>query len=65
MRFPDWLDADPPRQRKVAKHFGLTVSAISQWRTNGVPRGRMLSVRKLSKGAVTLDEMVGHKKAAA
>jgi hypothetical protein len=41
-------------------HFGVSISAITQWRTNGVPVDRMLEVRALSGGAVSLDEMVVH-----
>jgi DNA-binding transcriptional regulator YdaS (Cro superfamily) len=42
----------------LAQHFGLTQSAVSQWRTNGVPPHRMKAVRDYTGGAVTLDEML-------
>lgn len=42
----------------MAEHFGLTQSAVSQWRTNGVPPARMKAVRDFTGGAVTLDEML-------
>ena len=58
MNFPDWLDAAPGRLTSTAAHFGLTSSAVSQWRANGVPLGRMKAVRDLTGGEVTLDEMV-------
>ncbi|HND57418.1 MAG TPA: YdaS family helix-turn-helix protein [Ottowia sp.] len=58
MDFPSWLDADRGRLTSVAEHFGLTQSAVSQWRQNGVPPGRMKAVRELTGGAVTLDDML-------
>jgi DNA-binding transcriptional regulator YdaS (Cro superfamily) len=58
MNFPSWLDADRGRLTAVAAHFGLSQSAVSQWRTNGVPPGRMKAVRDFTDGAVTLDEML-------
>lgn len=58
MTLIDWLDAAPGRLTALAQHFGLTQSAVSQWRTNGVPLGRMKAVRELTGGDVSLDEMV-------
>jgi len=61
MTLIDWLDdADHGRGRltAMASHFGLTQSAVSQWRTNGVPPARMKAVRDFTDGAVTLDEML-------
>lgn len=58
MNFPAWLDADRGRLTAVAAHFGLSQSAISQWRTNGVPPNRMKAVREFTGGAVSLDEML-------
>jgi len=58
MNFPAWLDADRGRLTAVAAHFGLTQSAVSQWRTNGVPLNRMKAVRDYSGGEVSLEEMV-------
>lgn len=60
MTFSDWLDAEPGRPTTVAAHFNVTISAVSQWRENGVPRKRMHDVRDLSAGAVSVDEMVAH-----
>lgn len=58
MKLTDWLDADRGRLTALAQHFGLTQSAVSQWRTNGVPPQRMKAVRDFTAGAVTLDDMV-------
>lgn len=60
MNLTQWLDADGGRGRltALAEHFGLTQSAVSQWRTNGVPPARMKAVRDFTGGAVTLDEML-------
>lgn len=58
MTFSDWLDADRGRLTALAAQFGLTQSAVSQWRVNGVPRARMKAVRDFTDGAVSLDEML-------
>lgn len=42
----------------MAAHFGVTVSAVSQWRANGVPIDRMKAVRDYTGGTVSLDEMI-------
>jgi DNA-binding transcriptional regulator YdaS (Cro superfamily) len=58
MNLNDWLDLELGRSVALAQHFGLTRSAISQWRTNGVPPSRMKAVRDFTNGEVTLEEMV-------
>lgn len=58
MKLTTWLDADRGRLTALARHFGLTQSAVSQWRPNGVPRGRMKAVRAFTAWEVTLDEML-------
>lgn len=58
MDFSTWLDAESGRLTALAQHFRLTQSAVSQWRTNGVPLNRMKAVRDFTDGAVSLDEMV-------
>lgn len=58
MKLSDWLDADRGRLTALAAHFSLTQSAVSQWRQNGVPPGRMKAVRDFTGGAVTLDDML-------
>lgn len=58
MDLPTWLDADRGRLTALAAHFDLTQSAVSQWRTNGVPPARMKAVREFTGGAVTLEEML-------
>lgn len=42
----------------MAQHFGLSQSAVSQWRSNGVPPARMKAVRDFTGGEVTLDDML-------
>lgn len=56
--FSNWLDAEPKRTKKLAEHLGRTASAVSQWRTNGVPVDLMKSVRNFTNGEVTLEEMI-------
>lgn len=58
MNLPAWLDADRGRLAALAAHFGITQSAVSQWRQAGVPTARMKAVRDFTGGAVTLDEML-------
>lgn len=58
MDLPTWLDADRGRLTALARHFGLTQGAVSQWRRNGVPPPRMKAVRDFTEGAVTLEEML-------
>lgn len=58
MRFHEWLDAERGRSTKVAEHFGVSLSAVSQWRTNGVPVDNILAVHKLTDGEVSLNEML-------
>ena len=40
-----WLNEERGRMSAMAAHFGVTVSAVSQWRANGVPIDRMKAVR--------------------
>ena len=56
--FSDWLDAEHGRATRVAAHFKVTRSAVSQWRTNGIPVGYILDLHALIGGAVPLDALV-------
>lgn len=58
MDITTWLEAEAGRSVAMAAHFGVSKSAVSQWKSNGVPRALMKSVRDFTGGAVTLDEMV-------
>ena len=58
MKFSQWLDSETGRATKVAQHFDVTLSAVSQWRTNGVPYDNMKEVRALSNDDVSLEEML-------
>lgn len=60
MDFSEWLDAEPGRASKTAARFDVTLSAVSQWRDNGVPRARMIEVRDFTGGEVTLEAMLAH-----
>jgi hypothetical protein len=60
MTLSEWLDAERGRPTLMAAHFNVSISAVTQWRTNGVPVDRMLDVRELTDGAISLDEMVSH-----
>lgn len=58
MDFSTWLEAEIGRAAAVAKHFNVSRSAVSQWKTNGVPVANMTAVRELSGGVVTLEAML-------
>lgn len=58
MNFTEWLDADRGRLTALAAHFNLTQSAVSQWRSNGVPPRRMCAVRDFTGGQVSLESML-------
>lgn len=58
MKFTEWLDSEVGRLKKVAKKFDVTPSAVSQWRTNGVPKEHMIPLRDFTKGKVSLQEML-------
>lgn len=58
MNLSTWLAADRGRLTAMAQHFRLTQSAVSQWRTNGVPPARMKAVRDFTGGMVSLDDML-------
>lgn len=58
MKFNEWLDQEGLRAQRLAEHFGITPSAVSQWKTNGVPISRMKAVQAFSKNKVSLKEML-------
>lgn len=58
MDFPDWLDAERGRLKRVAEHFKVSPSAVSQWRSNGVPVDNILDVHKLTAGSVSVEAML-------
>lgn len=58
MRFDDWLDAERGRLTKVAAHFEVSPSAVSQWRVNGVPVDSMLALYEFTGKEVSLEEML-------
>lgn len=56
--FPAWLDAEQGRATRIAEHFKVTRSAVSQWRTNGIPVHYILDLHALIGGDVPLDALV-------
>ena len=58
MKLNEWLNTEVGRAAKLAAHFGRTASAVSQWRTNGVPVDLIKSVRDFTDGEVTLEDML-------
>lgn len=64
MKLNDWLAAETGRLTALAKHFGVTPAAVSQWKENGVPLDRMRSVCEFTGGAVSLEDLVPEQKVA-
>lgn len=64
MDLTEWLDT-PGRVTAMAKHFGFSHSAVSQWKTNGVPLRHMRAVSDFTSGEVGLDSLVAAAIAAA
>ncbi len=58
MDLTSWLEAEKGRSVALAAHFEKSTSAVSQWKTNGVPLALMKAVRDFTGGVVTLEEMV-------
>lgn len=63
MTFSEWIESKRGRLSEVAEHFDVSLSAVTQWKTNGVPIDRMFAVRELSGGVVSIDDMVASKSA--
>jgi len=53
-----WLEHKKGRSAALAAHFGVSRSAVSQWKANGVPVDYMKAVREFTAGQVTLEQMV-------
>lgn len=64
MKLGDWLDQERGRLARMAEHFGVSMSAVSQWRTDGVPVGRMRGVSLFTENSVPLEDMVPSQPAA-
>ena len=58
MTLGEWLDTGIGRTNMLASYFNITPGAITQWRTNGVPRKRMFPLLQLTAGEVSLEEML-------
>jgi len=58
MTLGEWLDAERGRAKRLAGHFRVTPSAVSQWRTNGVPVEKMVAVRAFTGGECSIEELL-------
>jgi len=54
MKLNEWLDAVEGRTNAVAAHFGVSKSAVSQWRGRGVPVDNMKALRERTQGRTRL-----------
>lgn len=64
MNWNQWIDAEKGRAAIAARHFDVTEAAVSQWRDNGVPVGRMRAVCEFTEHEVTVDDLVAERDAA-
>lgn len=58
MTLTEWLEAAPGRLSAMAAQLGITHSAVSQWKRNGVPLARMREVADITDGAVSFEELL-------
>lgn len=58
MQFHQWLDLEQGRTTATAEKFGVSVSAVSQWRHTGVPVRLWRLISEWTGGAVSVDEML-------
>jgi len=58
MRFGEWFEKNRIKARELAASFPVTVSAVHQWATDGVPIVRMAGVEKFTRRAVCINDMV-------
>lgn len=58
MTYTEWLAAKKGRAVELAKHLGVTESAVWHWKKDGVPAARMKAVRDFTQGEVSLEELV-------
>lgn len=61
MRLHDWLSQEEGRATRLAAEFGVSKSAISQWRAVGAPVRCFRRIVDISAGVVTLDDLVKDK----
>jgi hypothetical protein len=60
MELHAWLDDKKGRARDLAAHLGVSKTAVSLWRANGIPVAYMPQIHDFTRGAVSIDEMVLH-----
>lgn len=58
LKFADWLDAEVGRATEVARYFGVTNGAVTQWKTNGVPADLILEMHEYTRKAVSVESML-------
>ena len=58
MHIDQWLDLEQGRTTATAERFGVSVSAVSQWRTTGVPVRLWRLMAEWTQGQVSVDEML-------
>lgn len=57
MKLSTWLEMIPGRAAAMAAHFGVSESAINQWKGK-VPTRRILAVAAYTSNEVSVEEML-------
>lgn len=52
-----WLDKQKGRARDLSLHLGVSKTAVSLWRANGIPLQHMPKIVEFTKGAVSIEDM--------
>lgn len=60
MNLHDWLEAERGRASWLAEELGRSKTAVSLWRTEGVPLPLIPKVAALTDGSVSENELLRH-----
>jgi len=63
MNLHQWLSEEEGRATRMAAAFGVSRSAVSQWRSSGAPTRYLRRIVEVTAGEVSLDELLIDKEA--
>ncbi|MCX7825640.1 MAG: helix-turn-helix domain-containing protein [Verrucomicrobiae bacterium] len=60
MTLSEWLDAEPRRASRLARHLGISPVCVSQWKTGTrpVPAEHCPEIERFTNGAVRCETML-------
>jgi DNA-binding transcriptional regulator YdaS (Cro superfamily) len=58
MNLHQWLSEEDGRATRMAADFGVSRSAVSQWRSSGAPTRFLRRIVEATGGAVSLEELL-------